>query len=83
MVLHGIAWYCMVPNGIAWYCTVLHGIVHGIATFLPFFDCAKDTKGSNSERLEVGKARSKKLEVGKLEVKKVRSRKIRSRRCWM
>ena len=26
MVLHGIAWYCIVLHGIAWYCIVLHGI---------------------------------------------------------
>ena len=45
-LLHGIAWYCMIPHGIAWYCTVLHGIVHGIATFLPFFYCAENIKGS-------------------------------------
>ena len=54
-LLHGIAWYCMIPHGIAWYCTVLHGIVHGIATFLPFFDSAENIKGSKSEKLEVEK----------------------------
>ena len=26
MVLHGIAWYCIVLHGIAWYCMVLHDI---------------------------------------------------------
>ena len=26
MVLHDVAWYCMVLHGIAWYCIVLHGI---------------------------------------------------------
>ena len=26
IVLHSIAWYCMVLHGIAWYCMVLHGI---------------------------------------------------------
>ena len=37
IVLHSIAWYCMVLQGIAWYCMVLHGIawycivLHGIA----------------------------------------------------
>ena len=37
LMMHGIAWYCMVLHGIAWYCMVLHGIAlycmvsHGIA----------------------------------------------------
>ena len=37
MVLHGIALYCIVLHGIAWYCMVLHGfalyrmVLHGIA----------------------------------------------------
>ena len=26
LMIHGIAWYCMVLHGIAWYCIVLHGI---------------------------------------------------------
>ena len=26
LMMHGIAWYCMVLHGIAWYCIVLHGI---------------------------------------------------------
>ena len=26
LMMHGIAWYCMVLHGIAWYCMVLHGI---------------------------------------------------------
>ena len=26
MVLHDIAWYCIVLHGVAWYCMVLHGI---------------------------------------------------------
>ena len=36
---------------------------------------AQSRKGWKQEKLEVGKARSKKLEVGQLEVGKVRSRK--------
>ena len=37
LMMHGIAWYCMVLHGIALYCVVLHGIacycivLHGIA----------------------------------------------------
>ena len=27
LIMHGIAWYCMVSHGIAWYCMVLHGII--------------------------------------------------------
>ena len=26
LMMHGIAWYCMVLHGIALYCMVLHGI---------------------------------------------------------
>ena len=26
LMMHGIAWYCMVLHWIAWYCIVLHGI---------------------------------------------------------
>ena len=26
LIMHGIAWFCMVLHGIAWYCMVLHGI---------------------------------------------------------
>merc|ERR1711952_248283 len=39
LVLHGIAWYCILLNSIAWYCMVLHGIawycmiLHGIALY--------------------------------------------------
>ena len=39
MVLHGIAWYCIVLHSIAWYCMVLHGmawycmVLHGIAWY--------------------------------------------------
>ena len=37
LMMHGIAWYCIVLHSIAWYCMVLHGIawncivLHGIA----------------------------------------------------
>ena len=27
LMMHGIAWYCIVLHGIAWYCRVLLGIV--------------------------------------------------------
>ena len=39
LMMHGIAWYCMVLHGIALYCIVLHGIawycmvLHGIAWY--------------------------------------------------
>ena len=26
LMMHGIAWYCMVLHGIVWYCMVMHGI---------------------------------------------------------
>ena len=26
LMVHGIAWYCIVLHSIAWYCMVLHGI---------------------------------------------------------
>ena len=26
LLMHGIAWYCIVLHSIAWYCIVLHGI---------------------------------------------------------
>ena len=39
LMMHGIAWYCMVLHGIAWCCMVLHGVawccmvLHGIAWY--------------------------------------------------
>ena len=76
---HGIAWYCITLHDIAWYCTVLHGIAWQYMVLQRFY---LFWLGQKYEKLEVGKARSKKLDVGQLEVGRLEVGKARSRRYW-
>ena len=68
MVLYGLTQYCMVLPSIAWYCMIMHGntwysmVLHGLAdqNVLNFFGIGLNKKGLKWEKLDVGKARSRK-----------------------
>ena len=38
LMMHDIAWYCIVLHSIAWYCMVLHGM-HGVAWYCMVLHC--------------------------------------------
>ena len=68
MVLYGLTQYCMVLPSIAWYSMIMHGtasycmVLHGLAdqNVFNFFGIGLNKKGSKWEKLDVGKARSRK-----------------------